>query len=87
MINEEERMLSVIHEGRTAQAILAWLTPLLDDLEKEIHLRIKSLHRQGKDEVLASVAAELCVLEDLRSRIGSKIRSGKTASHERSNKE
>lgn len=78
----DEKTLSRVNEGRTAQVCLEWMTPMFEKAEKNIISNLKRVIRDGSfsETLLASGLSSLVAIEDLQSMLKATINSGAGAS-------
>lgn len=81
---DNEDKLSQINEGRTAHMFFSWAAPIFDDVEKSLIASMKSNFRLGtySELLLACHTAQLCALDDLKTRIKGLAVRGDSAAHQ-----
>lgn len=73
--DDQMKRLSMISSGRTASAFLDYVDPFLAEIEASILSALKNMARSGlqtEAKLLAGVA-QLCTLDDIRSKLKAKI--------------
>jgi len=67
----EDDLISQLNDGRTANVLLEWMGPIFEEVEKSTVNSLKSNFRNGSytELVLACHVAQLCAIEDLKTRI------------------
>lgn len=80
----KDDLLSHVNEGRTASIMLQWMDPLFAEVEQELVASLKSNFRAGTytELLLACHVAQLCSIEDLKTKIRSLAHRGDSAAHE-----
>lgn len=88
MLSVEEK-LSRSNEGRSSEIVLERIMPILEDVKEDALSRMKLKYREGSHDLatLLAVAAELCTLDDIKSRLTQKIKVGRRATKELSDGE
>jgi len=80
----EAEKISEINRGRTAHVTLNWMNPIFDDQRKKLVSDLKNLYRSGdfSESKMVAVAAGLCTLDDIVSRLEQVIRTAEHAAKE-----
>ena len=75
-----EGLISKINQGHTGAVLMQWLEPILSEVAGEALSKMKRAYRDGKPS--ADYLAQLAVLDEIRSRIDTRIREGREAQKE-----
>lgn len=80
----DEKDIQAMNMGRKAGMVLESLGPLCDEQEQSIVNNMKNMYRDGSfsESKLVAMAAQLVALDDLKNRLGSKIRKADKISRE-----
>lgn len=81
---DADKIMSRINEGTTAAVCLNWMEPFFKEIETSIISDLKNSYRMGKytEASLASCAASLLVIEELKNKLSSKARAAESARKE-----
>lgn len=73
----QEKLVSQINTGRTSTVLLQWLEPVLSEVEQDALMGMKRNFKEGKPS--EALIAKLSVIDDIRTKIKSKISAGDNA--------
>ena len=83
-MKDPQKNLSDLNSARKAHLILEMMDPVVKDMENGIVAELRSLYRGGSTDGIKYIAAsaQLCLIEDLSSRLRADINKGNRAAKE-----